>query len=107
MSNALKHLTDESFDTAIASGVVLVDFTAEWCGPCRMMAPIIEDLANDMTGDNVVIAKVDVDECQETAQKHQITSVPTIILFKDGSEIDRVIGLQDGESLKTMVQKAI
>ncbi len=106
MSNAIVHMNDENFVNSIKSGITLVDFFAEWCGPCRMMAPILEELAQDFTG-KAVVAKLDVDECQNTAQQYQITSVPTLILFKDGTELDRVVGLQDAESLKNMVNNAL
>lgn len=102
MSEELKYLDDETFDEAIATGVTLVDFYADWCGPCRMVAPIIEELAVELKG-QVTIAKLDIDTSQNTTSVRQVTSVPTLILFKDGQEVDRVVGVRDKESLKAMV----
>ena len=105
MAENIKKLDDANFSQVIAQGTTLVDFFAEWCGPCRMLAPILEALANEMQG-KVTIGKVDVDHAPKTAANFQITSVPTIIIFKDGKEVQRVIGLKDLESLKKMVTVA-
>jgi thioredoxin 1 len=84
-------LTDATFDGAIAEGVTLVDFWAPWCGPCRMIAPIIEELAEEYNG-RAKIAKVNTDEEQMTAVKFGIRSIPTLLIFKDGKPVDQVIG---------------
>jgi thioredoxin 1 len=84
-------LTDATFDGAIAEGVSLVDFWAPWCGPCRMIAPIIEELAEEFDG-KATIAKVNTDEEQMTAVKYGIRSIPTLIIFKDGKPVDQIIG---------------
>jgi thioredoxin 1 len=86
------HVTDETFDTVINSSVpVLVDFWAPWCGPCRMVAPVVENLARAYDG-RALMAKVNTDENVQVASKLGIMGIPTLILFKDGQEIDRVVG---------------
>lgn len=103
---ALKHLTDENFDEQVAQGVVLVDFYADWCGPCRMLSPIIEALAQEMTG-KAIIAKVDTDRAPQTAAKFEITSIPTLILLKGGSVVKKVVGLRDLDSLRKMITEVL
>ena len=100
---SVKTFTDASFDQETAQGVVLVDFWAEWCGPCRMVAPIVEELAGEMPG--VTFAKLNVDENQGVAQKLGITSIPTLLLYKDGQLVDRVVGLQPKPKLKGFIEK--
>lgn len=106
MSDILKHLSDDNFENGIANGVTLVDFYADWCGPCKMIAPIIEELAQDMQG-KASIAKINVDNAQNTATEFQVTSIPTIILFKNGKEIKRVVGIKGKEDLKQLIQSAL
>ena len=105
-SELITHLDDDNFENSIASGVVLVDFFAEWCGPCRMLGPILGDLAEKMKG-QAKISKLDIDSAQKTTTNFQVTSVPTLILFKDGKEVDRVVGLRDADALEKMVTSAI
>jgi thioredoxin 1 len=87
----VKTLTDATFDGEIADGPVIVDFWAPWCGPCRMVGPVIEEIAHEH-GDKVTVGKVNVDENPSVAQKFGIMSIPTIILFKDGEPAKKVIG---------------
>jgi len=84
-------LNSSNFDSTIANGVTLVDFWAPWCGPCRMIAPIIEELAEDFEG-KATIAKVNTDEEQDIAIKYGIRSIPTLLFFKDGEVVDQMIG---------------
>lgn len=86
-------VTDETFAEEIegADGLVMVDFWAEWCGPCRMVGPIVEELAGEYAG-KLKVAKVDVDENQKIAQKYGIRSIPSILFFKDGDHVETVVG---------------
>ncbi|MGE6488236.1 thioredoxin [Paenisporosarcina sp. NPDC076898] len=101
---AIVHGTDQSFSSEISDGLVLVDFWAPWCGPCKMIAPVLEELDADMDG-KVKIVKVDVDENQETASNFGIMSIPTLVLFKDGQPVDKVVGFNPKEALAELVNK--
>ena len=91
------HLTSENYDEIVVSGHVLVDFWAAWCMPCRMVAPIIDELASEYEG-RVTVAKVDIDSEGALATRYDITSIPTIILFKNGVEAKRFVGVQPKET---------
>ena len=99
----IQHIDEKNFAQAISKGVVLVDFFAEWCGPCRMLTPILEVLATELE-DKVSIIKVDVDEAQTIALQYDITSVPTVIIFEDGNVKQRIVGLKDLKSLKALLE---
>lgn len=88
-----KHITDSEFDSAVLAGKgpVLVDFWAEWCGPCKQLGPILDDLSKEM-GDKVTIAKVNIDENPESPQKYGVRGIPTMILFKDGKAVATKVG---------------
>ncbi|RXK18182.1 thioredoxin [Macrococcus sp. DPC7161] len=101
---ALINATDANFESNIKEGVTLVDFWAPWCGPCKMIAPVLEDLAKDVEG-KANIVKVDVDENQETAAKFEVMSIPTLIVFKDGQAVDKVVGFQPKEQLQAVLEK--
>jgi thioredoxin 1 len=94
-------VTDATFEEKVvnADKAVLVDFWAEWCGPCKMIAPILEDLATEMS-DDLVIGKLDVDENQSTAMAFGVMSIPTLILFKSGEPVATLVGYQPKEQLK-------
>lgn len=102
----VKHFTDGEFDHQIKQGVSLVDFHASWCGPCRTLAPVLEQVAKEMEG-KAVIGKIDIDSEQQTASRFQITSVPTMILFKDGKEMGRLVGLRNAEAVKKFIESAL
>lgn len=99
----IKHVDEKDFAQATSKGLVLVDFFAEWCGPCRMLTPILEALAEEM-GETLSVIKLDVDAAQSIALQHDITSVPTLILFQDGKVKERIVGLKDLKSLKALVK---
>ncbi|MWV46894.1 thioredoxin [Paenibacillus sp. HJL G12] len=102
---AIVNVTDQSFNAEIeGQGTVLVDFWAPWCGPCKMIAPILDDLSNEM-GDSLKIAKLNVDENPETASRFGVMSIPTLIFFKDGQPVDKVVGLNSKENLKNVIAK--
>jgi len=94
---SLLNLTAGNFDAAIASGRFLVDFWAGWCMPCRMVAPVIEALAAEYQG-KVTVAKVDIDNESALAARYDIMSIPTVILFNDGVEVKRFVGVQPKET---------
>lgn len=105
MSSQPIHLTDANFQQTIDSNkIVLVDFWAGWCGPCRALAPTIEELAKEYAG-KVLIAKLDVDENPATAEKFQVFSIPTVVLIKDSCEVERIVGLCPRKQYDGALQK--
>ncbi|MDN4607197.1 thioredoxin [Sporosarcina highlanderae] len=101
---AIVHATDADFKDQTKEGLVLVDFWATWCGPCKMIAPVLEELDGDLNG-KATIVKVDVDENQATAGEYGIMSIPTLVLFKDGEIVDKVVGFQPKEQLAELIEK--
>ena len=103
---AVQHINADQFDQVVlkSSKAVLVDFFAEWCGPCKMAAPILDTLAEEYKA-TVHIVKVDVDSNQDIAQEYGVMSIPTVILFKDGKEIDRQIGFAGEAGYRKMLDK--
>lgn len=106
MGNDIKKIFDDDFTQTISTGVTLIDFFADWCGPCRMLTPILDTLAQEFSG-KMTICKLDVDHAPKTTNLFNITSVPTLILFKDGKEVNRFIGLKDFETLKKSILQAL
>ena len=100
---ALIHLEKEDFNHIISTDVTVVDFFATWCGPCKMISPIIEKLANDIT--NVKFVKVDVDKHDELARIYGIMSIPTLIFFKDGKEVKRHVGFINEDKIKEIINE--
>jgi thioredoxin len=100
------NLNKDNFEQSISNGVALVDFWAEWCGPCKMQLPIIEEFSSEMDG-KATVGKVNVDEQLELAQSFGIQSIPTLILFKDGKPVKKLIGLHSKESLYEEVNQVL
>jgi len=98
-----QHFTDENFAEEVlrADKPVIVDFYAEWCGPCKMMGPVIDELAEELK-ETCIVGKVNVDAAPETSAKYGIQSIPTVIVFKNGEEANRSIGFQSKDALKAM-----
>jgi thioredoxin 1 len=106
MSDLVQHITDEQFQSTIAKGVTLVDFWAPWCGPCKMIAPILEELAGELQG-QARIVKINVDDNPTVASQFGIMSIPTLLLFKDGQKVDQKVGGQPKPQLKAFIQQAM
>ena len=100
---SVQHLTNETFDGVIATGRSLVDFWATWCGPCRMLAPTIEALGEKYEG-KVNICKVDVDEQPELAQRFGVMSIPTIIVFQNGQQLGKLVGVRPQAELEALIK---
>jgi len=100
--------TDASFEQEVLKSdtPVLVDFWAEWCGPCRRLAPTVEELAGDYNG-RIVVGKLNVDDNPNTAYKFDIRGIPTLLLFKDGKVVEQVVGLADKDSLKRVIDRHV
>ncbi len=100
-------LTDADFDAQVkALPLVLVDFWAEWCGPCRMIAPILEELAGEYP-DRLVVGKLNVDENRQTAARFGVRSIPTLMFFRDGSRVDQVIGAHPKATIKSKIDQLL
>lgn len=95
------HATDDNFNELIKDEKVIVDFYANWCMPCKALAPIIEEITNEA---NIKLVKVNVDECPVISQKYGVMSIPTIIYFKDGNEVNKKIGLCSKSELKDFIK---
>ena len=96
-------VTDKTFEEETKDGLVLVDFWTTWCGPCRMQAPILEQLSEELDEDELKIVKLDVDENPATAQKFGIMSIPTLLFKKDGQVVKQVAGVHTKDQLKAIV----
>jgi len=108
MSEHIKHVSDDSFEADVlkADGPVLVDYWAPWCGPCRMVAPILDQLATEYQG-RVTIAKLNVDENPDTAAKYQVRSIPTLLLFKGGQVAATKVGAASKSDLSAFLDQSL
>jgi thioredoxin 1 len=108
MSEQVKYVTDSSFDQDVLQSQkpVLVDFWADWCAPCRMIAPIIDEIAGHFE-QSATVVKLNVDDNTATAQRYGIKGIPTLILFSEGKEVERVVGATSRESITRMIEKHV
>lgn len=99
-------LTKDNFDSEVSNSdvPVLVDFWASWCGPCKMVAPIIDELANDFAG-TAKVGKVNVDEQRELAMQYRVMSIPTILVFKNGDVVDKAVGVRSKDDFSEMINR--
>jgi thioredoxin 1 len=104
--SAIKELSDANFQAQIKSGVILVDFWASWCMPCKMMAPVLNETAEEL-GTTAFIGKLDVDANRDSSAKYGVRSIPTLILFKNGKEINRFVGVKSKDFLLKEIKKAL
>ena len=103
-SDKILTLTDKNFQFQTKNRLVLVDFWASWCAPCRMMAPVLNEVASELTGSSH-IGKVNIEQFQSLAQKFQVRNIPTMILFKNGKEVNRYVGIKSKDFLLDQLQK--
>ena len=102
----MTEFTESNFQETASSGVTLIDFWAEWCGPCRMITPIIEELSSEYEG-KATIGKVNVDDAAGLAQKFGVASIPTLIVLKDGEEVKRFVGVTSKDNLVKALDEAV
>ncbi|MEW6320254.1 MAG: thioredoxin [Acidobacteriota bacterium] len=103
-SEKVQTLTDATFGDAVKKGVVLVDFWAEWCAPCRRLAPTVDQLADEYNG-RITVAKVNIDENPATPSQFMVRGIPTLLLFKDGELKEQVVGLAQKDDLSRLIDK--
>lgn len=102
----IKNLTQENFQEEVSGKPIIVDFWASWCGPCRMLAPVIDALSEEYE-DKISVGKVNVDEQNALAAQFGIVSIPTVIIFKDGKEIKRLVGVHDADDYRDEIDRVI
>lgn len=98
------HINDESFEKVVSSGITVVDFWAQWCGPCRMQGPILDSLAAKVD-DSVKVCKLDVDSYQQNAAKYGVSSIPSLFIFKDGEVKKQFVGVQSEDTLSAAINE--
>ena len=105
MTDLIEHLTDKTFSEAVAHGTTVVDFWAPWCAPCRELAPITETLAAEFKG-KVTFAKLNVDDFTPLSEEYEVLSMPTLVIFKEGQPVGRIVGSLPIDQLRTRIQQA-
>ncbi len=100
--SSIESYDDNNFQDKTNTGTTLVDFYAEWCGPCRTLTPVLENVAKELNG-KVAFGKLDIDKNNVTAKNFNVTSVPTLVLIKDGKEVNRLVGLRDADAIKDFI----
>jgi thioredoxin 1 len=98
--------TEKEFDNLIGKGIVLVDFFAEWCGPCKIMSPILDSIS-EKYNDSVLILKVNVDDFPDLAKTYDVMSIPTLILFQDGEQVDLLTGVRTKAAISSIIDKLV
>ena len=101
----IQHFDEANFQEQIKKGVTLVDFYADWCGPCRMMTPVLQQVATQNQG-KAKVGKINIDDAQRIASESQVTSIPTLILYKEGKEVGRLVGLRDAKAIQQFIDGA-
>ena len=101
----VRHFTEEDFEAQTSKGVVLVDFWAEWCGPCKMLAPVLHEVAEENAG-TLKVGKINVDEQMELAMRFQVSSIPMLVVFKDGKAVVKSVGYRPKAEIAAMVESA-
>jgi thioredoxin 1 len=102
----VNELTEATFDKAVSSGLVVVDLWAPWCGPCKLLAPVVEELSKDYAG-RIEFHKLNIDEHNGPAVKHQVMGIPTLLVFKGGKLIDRIVGAMPKDKIMTRLEMAL
>jgi len=102
----VKELNVENFKKEISEGLVIVDFWASWCGPCKMMAPVFEEISKDFEG-RLKFAKLSTEESPSVAQENEVRGIPCLIVFKDGKEVDRIVGFNPAPQLKQKIEEIL
>lgn len=105
-SDKVLNLTDTDFDKAVSGGPILIDFWAEWCGPCKRMIPVVEDIANTYAG-RLTVAKVNIDEHQAAATRLGIQSIPTLVIYKDGQLAERIVGQVPKDTVVEAIERTL
>lgn len=106
MSDLIQHLTDATFSEAVAKGLTIVDFWAPWCAPCRELAPTTEALAAEFQG-KVAFAKLNVDDFTPLSEQYEVLSMPTLVFFRNGQPLDRIVGALPIDQLRARIQQAL